>query len=263
MSDADDDDAFSCESEPSIGLSVQEFENFSNKIMNLAYEKKIRTMKRGWMATSKSGIYKKNPRPYVMLILSHFIAYTIFPSIVIYKHLPGKYFASMANSIDKNSETVAWMGQVNVGSFLISYGLAILLVSKKCRPDQVDWKSKTWLLCSFIAVEAIAAIYILSVTIVRSKKDADEEEEKLAHDQGHEFWLNFVSTMAFIAMIVLSFLHGLITAHFLTMKPAGVYREQQPQAYAERDFVRHFGICFGILVQLLIIYLAQPCFYSI
>ena len=63
-----------------------------NRIMNIAYKEKIRTMKRNF----KSGIFKKDPRPYVMLLVSHFIAYTIFPCIIIYKH-------EKNNQVDKNS----------------------------------------------------------------------------------------------------------------------------------------------------------------
>ena len=66
------------------------------------------------------------------------------------------------------------MGEVNVGSFLIMYGVAILLASKKFRPEQVDLKSKTWLLCSFIAVEALCAALILYVIIEFSSIIDDE-----------------------------------------------------------------------------------------
>ena len=69
------------------------------------------------------------------------------------------------------------------------------------------------------------------------------------------FWNNLAEGIAFIAMLILAFLHGLITAHFLTLKPTGVNHEQQPQAYAERDYMRHFGIFLGIIVQLLAIIL--------
>ena len=62
--------------------------------MNVAYEDKIRSINRGL----KSGIYKKSPRPYVMLVLTHIIAYTCFPSIIIYKNLPGHYFKSADDS---------------------------------------------------------------------------------------------------------------------------------------------------------------------
>ena len=67
-----------------------------NKVMNIAYKERIRTMKRNF----SSGIFKKDPRPYMMLFLSHFIAYTIFPCIIIYKHLPGAYFASIPDVHD-------------------------------------------------------------------------------------------------------------------------------------------------------------------
>ena len=77
--------------------------------MNLAYEHKIRSINRGLLA-SESGIYKKSPRPYVMLVLTHIIAYTCFPSIIIYKNLPGNYFKSAGDSEENNIQTVAWMG---------------------------------------------------------------------------------------------------------------------------------------------------------
>ena len=103
----------------------------------MAYEDKIRRMNRGLLA-SDSAIYRKSPRPYVMLVLTHLIAYTCFPSIIIYKNLPGHYFASPGNSQKSSIQTVAWMGHVNVGSFLIIYAIAILLASKRLRPEQVD-----------------------------------------------------------------------------------------------------------------------------
>ena len=207
--------------------------------MNIAYKERIRTMKRNF----NSGIFKKDPRPYVMLVLSHFIAYTIFPCIIIYKHLPGAYFASITGAQDKSSERVAWMGQVNVGSFLITYSAAIFLTSKKFRPDQVDWKSKTWLLCLFIVVEAACALYILILVISNA---VNYKTASLSHE--HTVRINLNLSMAYFAMLVVAFLHGLITAHFLTLKPDGVYQEKQPQAYTERDFARHLGICLGILV---------------
>ena len=77
--------------------------------MNLAYEHKIRSINRGLLA-SESSIYKKSPRPYVMLVLTHIIAYTCFPSIIIYKNLPGHYFESAGDSKVTNIQTVAWMG---------------------------------------------------------------------------------------------------------------------------------------------------------
>ena len=176
-------------------------------------------MKRG-MLTTKSGIFKKNPRPYVMLVLSHFIAYTIFPSIIIYKHLPGDWFASLVKNREKNTETVAWMGEVNVGSFLISYGIAILLTSKKFRPDQVEWKKNTWLLISFIVIELVCAIYIQFIVIINANR-----YDTYKSDSDDKFWVNFNMTFAYVAMVILAFIHGLITSHFLSLKPDGVNQE--------------------------------------
>lgn len=55
-----------------------------------------------------------------------------------------------------------------------------------------------------------------------------------------------MEVVALFAMVLLAFLHGLLSTHFLTWQPKGVYRDQQPQAYAQRDYVRHYGIFLGI-----------------
>ena len=138
------------------------------------------------------------------------------------------------------------------------YGIAILLASKKFRPEQVDLESRTWLLCSFIAVEALCAAFILYViTEFSSHLDVG-----IKSPDNIKFWINLAESISYIAMLILAFLHGLITTHFLTLKPTGVTREQQPQAYAERDYMRHFGIFLGIIVQLLAIILLKPCFFA-
>ena len=79
--------------------------------------------------------------------------------------MPGSYFENVSTNIRVNTETVSWMGEVNVGSFLIAYGVGIILTIKKFQPDKVDWKSRPGLLLCMIVAEATCAICILYVTI--------------------------------------------------------------------------------------------------
>ena len=122
------DTEFSAESRPTIALSKEEYEKFGNTVMNVAYSYKIRSINRGLLTSCRSGLYKKSLRPYLMLFLTDFITYTCFPSMITYKHLPWKYFTTPDTSEYDQTETVAWMGAINVGSFVIVYGFAILIV---------------------------------------------------------------------------------------------------------------------------------------
>ena len=104
------------------------------------------------------------------------------------------------------------MGLINVGTFLTSYGLGVLISIWKFRPDKNDWSKKTWSLFLSILTEAVCAGFILGVTIYHAKNEHTETEERSPLEDA-------ILAFAILAMIVLAFLHGIISTHFLTWRP--------------------------------------------
>ena len=80
-------------------------------------------------------IFAESWFPYLILVLSHFFAYTCFPSIIVYKQLPGDLFNpdKVADVYDFN-EKIAWQGVINDGLFLICFGVGILTSNNRWRP---------------------------------------------------------------------------------------------------------------------------------
>ena len=189
-----------------------------------------------------------------MLFLSHFLTYTCFPCLIIYKHLPGNYFSSATFDVELITKKVAMIGLINIGIFLISYSIAVLISNKKFRQDEdvigSDWSLRPKLMFSLIFGEVICTVIVLFVTLYHNEQRQKSVMEIV------------IQIIGIIALIVLAFLHGLIATHFITWRPPKVNNDKQPQAYAQRDYVRHLGTCLGIMVQLTIIYMFQPCFYA-
>ena len=66
-----------------------------------------------------------------MIFTTNMIAFTVFPSIIVYKPLPGDYF----NTDSDTKVQVALMGAINIGSFLIAYSIGCVLTAEYLTPD--------------------------------------------------------------------------------------------------------------------------------
>ena len=100
----------------------------------------------------------------MVLLLTYFFAFTCFPSIIVYKRLPGDIFKTgKVSDIDDYQETIAWMGVINIGLFLICYAIGILVANKKFRPNESNtqsWSSRPLLLILLIFTEFLCAGFI-------------------------------------------------------------------------------------------------------
>ena len=85
-------------------------------------------------------------RTSIMIFASYLISAILFPSLIIYKPLPGGYFSDLTggDSEDRQAQhqitAVAWLGAINVGSFLIFNGSGMLFAHKYARPEQYAMK---------------------------------------------------------------------------------------------------------------------------
>ena len=174
-----------------------------------------------------------------MIFASYLISAILFPSLIIYKPLPGKYFEHLAGDSEDHQgqhqiTAVAWLGAINVGSFLIFNGLGALFTNMYARPEKYDMKLSHSV--SYIALEFLFCVYILWVTL------------KYLHNDKAPSQIQYSISM--LVMFGLAFLHGFISSYFMTKKPdlEEIQHCMQAQAYVWRSCLKYFGICLGIIV---------------
>ena len=136
-----------------------------------------------------------------MTVLSHFITFTCFPSIIIYNKLPEWLVPKVhidddaKKAIDED-RVLIWMNCLNLAIFFCSMALGVFL-SGCCLKRK---KELHWGLCAIaIALETLSALYItLSLT---------------------EDWLFKNEVVSLVAIICLAFSHGVCSAYITTDWP--------------------------------------------
>ena len=134
-----------------------------------------------------------------MIFATYFISAICFPSLIVYKPLPGKYFDDLEGH--KNTG-IAWLGTINVGSYLIFNGLGALVTPYITKSDSFTLKH-SYSAC-IILVEAISCSYIIWVTV--------HSLTKSVHSNLHD-------SLSLVTMFGLAFLHGFTSTYFMTWKP--------------------------------------------
>lgn len=122
-----------------------------------------------------------------------------------------------------------WIGLINVGAFMMAHAFGIFFTILFVKPEGKKIGFKTGLLLISAQLACIADII------------AETEED---YKDGAGLWVSLV------AMLVLAFISGLLSTHFLQAKPIlrDVPHKQQAQAYTQRSCMKHLGICLGVVV---------------
>ena len=96
----------------------------------------------------------------VMIFITFFISATCFPSLIVYKPLPGKHFSVLERQI----EGVAFLGTINVGTFLIFTGFGALFRTEiDFRKNKQRFKA-IFFVC-IIMIDIFLVSFILYVTL--------------------------------------------------------------------------------------------------
>ena len=138
-----------------------------------------------------------------MIFATYFITAICFPSIIVYKPLPGKYFENPTD--DYTFTRIDMMGVINVGTFFVSSAIGTMIAHRYTKRESIKMRARFCIL--IVAVESLFCAYILWVTIYYL-----DTEPCLTSP------LNF--TLSYMAMIGMAFLHGFTSTLFMTHKPS-------------------------------------------
>ncbi len=129
--------------------------------------------------------------------MANFLAALVFPSLLIYKPLPGDFFH--IDQGDVLNLQIAWIGLTNLGPFFIFLGAGVLYA----RHRLLSTKSKTnceictCIITCILMAACVTSIYI--TTFIRSEYDAQTSLE----------------IIAYISMLILALLSGALTTRFI------------------------------------------------
>ena len=103
-----------------------------------------------------------------MIFAAYFIPALLFPSIIIYKPLPGRYFSKLTGDSGDHQAmhqiaAVTWLGAINVGCFLVFMGIGALFTHTYARPENYDMKLGHSVL--YICLEFLFCVYIYWVAL--------------------------------------------------------------------------------------------------
>ena len=102
-------------------------------------------------------IFKQTQEISLMVIVCHVITTLCFPSILIYKGLPGSRF-NIYYSTEKHTHAMTWVGCINVGSFLICSAIGTFLFIKLFRPRSNGRPTQTFFMKHSYTVNTIIII---------------------------------------------------------------------------------------------------------
>ena len=71
----------------------------------------------------------------LMIFATYLITAICFPSIIVYKPLPGDYFENPSN--DYTFTRIDMMGVINVGSFFVSSGIGSIVAHRYTKRDSI------------------------------------------------------------------------------------------------------------------------------
>ena len=93
-------------------------------------------------------IFKNQVFTSVIIFWTYFISSICFPSLIVYKPLPGKRFEDLYTSKDDiqyrcvdvhnavNTDAIGWLGVINVGTFLVFQGLGTLFRAESAKSHE-------------------------------------------------------------------------------------------------------------------------------
>ena len=138
-----------------------------------------------------------------MIFATYFITAICFPSIIVYKPLPGVYFENPSD--DYTFTRIDMMGVINVGTFFVSSGIGTMIADRYTKRDRIKMRARFCIL--IVAVESLFCAYILWVTI-----------RYLSTHPCLKSPLHF--SLSYVAMVGLAFFHGFTSTLFMTHKPS-------------------------------------------
>lgn len=108
--------------------------------------------------TSMFASFKKMKLAVTMVFLTNFLVALVFPSILIYKPLPGAYFCIRPTS-EVNLQ-IAWMGVANLGPFFICFAIGTYFARSHKKPEHSKCSVSASVFSSLIMIFCVGVIYI-------------------------------------------------------------------------------------------------------
>ena len=153
-----------------------------------------------------------------MIFSSFLITFICYPSLIIYKPLPGASLTHLnedpefkhvrpADSI--NYHRIGWLSVINLGTFFVFQALGIFL--RNSYREEVIFRERKRIWISILFAELACCSFTVGITLdpINSHQ---EDQGKFVRSQC-EF------TAGLVAMFILAFLHGFTMSHFLTRRP--------------------------------------------